>query len=125
LYLFSLNASNPANPVLTISADLPPFAQTLYLRGAMNNWGTSDPLIYVGAGVYRAAMFVSAATHNFKVAQDNWALQYGSGQTTNVDEPIQMYQNAGDAAINIPDDGQYQFLFDTSGETATMTISAQ
>jgi pullulanase len=125
LYLFSLNASNPANPVLTISADLPPFAQTLYLRGAMNNWGTSDPLTYVGAGVYRAAMFVSAATHNFKVAQDNWALQYGSGQTTNVDEPMQMYQNASDAAINILQDGQYQFLFNLSGETATMTISAQ
>jgi pullulanase len=124
-YLFSLDASNPANPALTISADLPPFAQTLYLRGAMNSWGTNTPFSYAGAGVYRASIVVSAATYHFKVADDGWALQFGAGQNTNVGEPLPMYQNAGDAAVNILQDGQYQFRFDMSGEPATMTILAQ
>ncbi len=55
--------------------DVVPYGDTtVYLRGGMNDWGTSDAMVYKGDGVYEVAVELTAeTTYEFKVASEDWS----------------------------------------------------
>ena len=74
-YRFRLDANDSAAPVLTvIDLGTAPFGDTaIYARGAFNEWGTGNPLHYVGGGAYQGVVAVEAGEPAFKVASEDWA----------------------------------------------------
>lgn len=123
-YAFRLDASNPANPALTIYADVSPLAETLYLRGSMNDWGTANPMTYEGLGVYAADVETPAGPAYFKAAVENWSLNYGSGNQFGLQTWFPVYENGGDSVINVDAAGTYRYRLDTSTTPAQMQVEA-
>ena len=75
-FRFRLDASDTAAPVLkVIDLATAPFGETvIFARGAFNEWGTGNPLHYVGAGVYQGVVTVDEAGEPaFKVASEDWS----------------------------------------------------
>ena len=131
-YTFELDASNDANPVLSISNEDPdaipaPYGNTaIYLRGIMGDWGTSRPMTYEGAGVYAISTFVSAGTYEFKVAEANWSSpNLGSnGGSINVGESISLTQGAGNVQLTVSQSQTLRFEIDAS-DTSSPVILVQ
>lgn len=73
-YLFSLDARDSESPILTITNG-DTFAGTdIFIRGAMNGWGTDNPLVYVGGGKYQAVINIaSEGEYAFKIASADWS----------------------------------------------------
>ena len=57
--------------------DIAPLTETYYLRGAMNSWGVTTPLEYLGQGRYQAKISLTAKTYDFKFANQGWSSGYG------------------------------------------------
>ena len=71
-YLFTLDAATDA-PTLWV-APFRPFGNTeAFVRGGMNGWGTTHPLIFKGAAGYAATVELDAQSYEFKVASEDWA----------------------------------------------------
>jgi pullulanase len=129
-YTFELDASNDANPVLTISNEDPdaipaPYGNTaIYLRGIMGDWGTSRPMTYEGAGVYAISTFVSAGTYEFKVAEANWSSpNLGSnGGSINVGESISLTQGAGNVQLTVSQSQTLRFEIDASDTSSPIIL---
>ncbi|QJR82932.1 DUF3372 domain-containing protein [Alteromonas pelagimontana] len=67
--------------------DVVPFGDTaVFLRGDMNEWGTLNPMIYQGGGVYQVSLKMTAGTeYEFKVASDDYtAVNFGAPDSANV-----------------------------------------
>jgi hypothetical protein len=121
-YDLTLNVNNPNAPVLTISDGDAPFGE-LFVRGAMNSWGTSAPMTYAGFGEYTATLSLSAESFNFKVANEGWDSQFGAGAEVAVDESVAIYQNGDDGILIIPQDGLYEFTLDVFAEPKTIEVN--
>ncbi|BBO27638.1 pullulanase [Alteromonas sp. I4] len=72
-YVFIVDVSDKAEPVLKVFNAQFFGATPVYLRGGMNGWGTADELVYQGAGVYSVDITVSGGATEFKVASEDWA----------------------------------------------------
>jgi glycosidase len=83
-----------ASTITTLSAFAvfpPPPPPEWYVRGAMNGWGTSDPMYDDGThgdtsandGIFTAQITIaSASRYEFKVATEDWSVSYpGSGNS--------------------------------------------
>ncbi|MDY6976401.1 MAG: pullulanase-type alpha-1,6-glucosidase [Pseudomonadota bacterium] len=131
-YTFELDAANDANPTLTITTQDPnavpaPYGETtIYVRGVMGDWGTSRPMVYEGAGVYSISFNVSAGTHEFKVAEDNWSSpNLGSnGGTINVGESLTLQQGAGNIRLTVSQSQTLRFVVDAT-DTGAPVISVE
>jgi pullulanase len=121
-YDLTLDVNNPNAPVLNISDGDAPFGE-LFVRGAMNSWGTSDPMIYEGFGEYTATLSLSAESFNFKVANEGWDSQFGAGTEVAVEESVTIYQNGDDGILIIPQDGFYEFTLDVFSEPKTIQVN--
>ncbi|WP_018984151.1 pullulanase-type alpha-1,6-glucosidase [Salinimonas chungwhensis] len=121
-YIVSLDASNPASPILTIAEDVPPIAETLYLRGTMNSWGTAHPMQYVGMGIYTADVAQTAGTTYFKVATQSWSINFGASNQNTLGYWFPMYENGGDSAIDIDVAETYRYWFDATAVPAQMKV---
>ncbi|MCH8536413.1 MAG: DUF3372 domain-containing protein [Alkalimonas sp.] len=127
-YVFSLDARNTEAPVLTV-AEQQPYANTIYLRGEMSDWGTGVPFSYIGNDQYSVTIALEARGYNFKFADADWgAINYGAGDdggTVNLGEAKTLAYNGGDLNISIPADGDYTFVVDaTEPEAPTITVLA-
>ncbi|MFT4924095.1 MAG: hypothetical protein ACI8WB_000173 [Phenylobacterium sp.] len=74
-YRFTLDASVPEAPILTVSNAIPYGDKTLYLKGEMNEWGgelEGFDLTYAD-NHYTLISTVAAGTHQFKIADADWS----------------------------------------------------
>ncbi|MDN3641026.1 DUF3372 domain-containing protein [Simiduia curdlanivorans] len=71
-YRFSVNVTTPGAPVLTISRDLPSYANTLYLKGGMNGWADVDAMTYLGDNLYSLVLTLAQGDQGFKIADTSW-----------------------------------------------------
>ena len=64
-----------APPVLASDDAAPaPFGgSTLYVRGAMNDWGLTDPMTYVGNYTYKATVALPPGAVEHKLADQSWS----------------------------------------------------
>ncbi len=128
-YTFVFDASNLAEPTLSIfSAEM--FGATpVYIRGDMNGWGEVDLLNYDGASSYSVEINLSAGDYGFKVASADWStVNLGAPADTNVvtlDSPLLLVQDSQDnLSITITEDGDY--IVTVAGpnpQTPTISIS--
>lgn len=89
-----------------------------YLRGDMNGWGTSLPLVYDAATDTASVVLFIAASQGFKVADSNWANQFGSKNGSIV------ANDGGSGNINVAEDGNYKVVvsgMSTGEKTLTIT----
>lgn len=122
-FVFSVDATDPAAPVLTISNEEPYQGTTVYLRGSMNDWGTTDAMTYDGDGIYYAEFNLTAGEYAFKAASEDWeTVNLGTGAEINVGEYATAMQGGDDITVNIETDGDYVFTLDAS-DTAAPQIS--
>lgn len=102
-YVFTLDASNPDNPVLTVSNDVAPYAGIpLYLRGFDAVWDPVRPMTYFGNGYYALDILATAnddMTYNkyFKVASEAWANPNSGGAVVALDGGFVPTQTVDDA----------------------------
>ncbi|MEI8664096.1 DUF3372 domain-containing protein [Pseudoalteromonas sp. B28] len=117
-YVFSLDASNPENPTLTLYNEEPFVGTAIYVRGTLNDWGVTDELSYKGKGIYTFTKILSAASYEFKVASEDWStVDYGSAEgdaSVMVGTAEQLSVAGANMTINIAEEGEYQFIFDAS-----------
>lgn len=72
-YKFVLDTTTPEAPVLTVSTAVPYGNNELYLKGTMNGWSQVEGFGFGYAdNHYTLATLLDAATHEFKIAPDDW-----------------------------------------------------
>jgi pullulanase len=125
-YVFSFNANDKENPTLKIYNE-EPFASTpVFVRGSLNDWGTSDELIYQGKGIYTFTKMLSAASYEFKIASEDWSrVDYGSADadiSTTLGKAKRLAIGGTNMMIDIANDGEYQFIVDAS-DLSAVTLS--
>ena len=120
-YLFTVDASDPQAPVLTVENEEPYAGTEVYLRGGFNGWGTDTPLIYQGSRQYQVAMSLTAGSYEFKVASEDWAtVNLGAISGADADKQVMVGATTYLAATNdnlvltIEEDGDYVFVLDAT-----------
>ncbi|QLJ08524.1 alpha-1,6-glucosidase domain-containing protein [Pseudoalteromonas sp. JSTW] len=127
IYVFSFDATDIENPVLKVYNEEPFVGTSIYVRGNLNDWSTSDELMYQGKGVYTFTKQLIAGSYEFKVASEDWkTVDYGSGESSavvTVGTEKLLAVKGTNMTIDIARDGQYQFVFDASNlEEPLMTV---
>ncbi|MBY5991728.1 pullulanase-type alpha-1,6-glucosidase [Ferrimonas balearica] len=117
-YVFSLDASDAENPILTVFNEEPFVGTPVYLRGSLNGWSTDNELAYLGGGIYRVDVALSAGDYEFKVASEDWStVDYGSGEAdpTVTEGQEELLAVAGaNMLFTAAVDTTYAFIFDAS-----------
>ncbi|NDV92704.1 DUF3372 domain-containing protein [Alteromonas sp. 345S023] len=129
-YLFTLDASDSEAPVLRVENEEPYVGTTLFLRGAMNEWGTEDAFTYLGGRVYSFARDLVPGTYEFKVASEDWdTVNFGAISSDDADTNIGAGETKAVARSNdnlvltIDTADRYVFVFDVSdSEAATLGV---
>lgn len=119
-YVFSLDASDISNPMLTVVNEEPYVGNPIFIRGGMNGWGTGDELVYQGGRIYTKAIDLDAQAYEFKVANDGWSMpNLGGASADDIDTVVTLGENqnlveGGDnLKLSITEAGSYVFIFDT------------
>ena len=117
-YLFTLDASNTASPVLTVKNEEPFVGTNVFVRGDMNGWSEDNPLTYLGRGIYQATITLTASTPNFKIASADWStVNMGAPADDNeiTEGEIQPLLSGSNDNFNMAfEAGNYTFRFDAS-----------
>jgi len=124
-YTFLLDASDSAAQSVSLFKSLM-FGETeVYLRGGMNGWGTDNPFVYQGNGVYSVTLDVTAGDYQFKFASSDWStINLGVGETAlvPVGRSVNTLQGSNNnLSITIETDGAYTFSV-TGPDVAAPTI---
>jgi pullulanase len=118
-YLFRVEASDAANPVLTISK-APPYGVDIFVRGFNGDWSDSgsNRLEFVGQDRYRTVLNLSdpavTANRTFKIASSDWAtVNCGTGEPTaspGAAYVLNCASDSGDVELVTNQAGLYAFL---------------
>jgi len=119
-YLFSLDATNPMAPKLTVEKT--PFNADLFVRGVGTDWSDSagNKMTYLGGGQYRLrrAATAGADPDGFKIADSTWGVvDCGSGTGLNIGQPLTLVCNGpgnGNIGVTWPATGTYTFSLDAT-----------
>lgn len=104
--------------------DVVPYGDTeFYVRGGMNGWGEVDAFEYLGDGIYRASVAITAGDYEFKVASGDWSTVNNgapSGDTlvTEGEDKTLVPGSNDNLSISIATDGTYLFTLDASDTSA-------
>ena len=98
-----------------------PVPQDLYVRGGFNGWGTDNPLVYKGNGVYEAQITISPGNHGFKVGSGDWSAEWVIERSTSVaaDTSYAMATRPGpENTLFVRQSAPYRFSVDVSDRAA-------
>lgn len=123
-FQFSFDATNPEEPVLTVTSVLYP--RTMYVKGSLNEWSNTTPMVYQGDSIYTIDYALEAADYEFKVADANWTedTNFGAAEGDEVlmlGEPKSLVFGEGIAmniTMTIAEAGNYRFTLDASEPSA-------
>jgi pullulanase len=83
-------------------------AGALYLRGSLNDWGTSQPMPALAPRHHVLEVEVAAGRHEFKFASADWkAVDLGADETG----PGLAF-SGGNLVLEVPSPGRYRFELD-------------
>ena len=91
------------------------FGVDTFVRGSFNDWGNPLPaepskLINFGGNVYQAEFEIDAGTHNFKIADAGWTVDYGNtGGPVVLDVPKLLVETAPNLFADFSENGCYNF----------------
>jgi pullulanase len=117
-YVFSFDASDKESPTLKVYNEEPFVGTPVFVRGSLNEWGTSDELMYQGKGIYTFTKTLSAGSYEFKIASEDWStVDFGSGESdamVTIAKAKLLAAKGANMMMDIASDGDYQFVFDAS-----------
>ncbi len=110
-----------------LSAQPPYGDKTVYLRGSMNDWDTSQPLDYVGNDIYRAEVELVTGVYDFKLADESFDVaNIGGGFTVSAGQSATLTNGGNNLTLNVISDGAYTFEIDASdADSPVLTISSE
>jgi pullulanase len=115
-YIFSLDATDKDNPVLTVYNEEPFVGTTVFVRGTLNGWSEDDPLTYIGGSKYQLNRSLAAGDYEFKIASADWStVDFGSGEATNdvtIGQAKLLAVSGDNMTMNIAEDAEYSFIVD-------------
>lgn len=121
-YVFTLDASVPTAPVLTVTEYVPFAATKVYVRGGMNGWGEVDQLSYDGASSYSVTLDLAAGDYEFKVASADWStVDFGGGadgQNVTLATDKVLARSGSNLKLNLAAAGRYRFSFNATDTAA-------
>jgi pullulanase len=125
IYTFSIDASDTAVPVVTVSHDTQPYTATpLYIRGFDGDWGTTNEMTYYGNGYYGLVLPFTSDTQ-FKIASSDWSTANLGGSGNVINEELALTYNDGDLLLTGLSPTNLQFILkvnDDSTHDATATV---
>lgn len=107
------------------------FGETpVFLRGAMNGWGTDDELVYDGSGSYSVDIDVTGSVDAtaFKVASDDWSTvnlgaEDADSASVVLGEPEGLFTTNDNLTIDVAADGTYRFtVTGPDGNAPSITV---
>lgn len=121
-YVFSVDATEPSAPVLTIVNEEPFVGTPIFLRGSMNGWTIDDELSYLGGRMYSISVELAPGDYQFKVASEDWAtVNFGGVSGAPADREVNIggetllgQADDNNLQISITEQGQYDFILDVS-----------
>ncbi len=130
-YKFTMDATDPQAPVITVSEELPFGATAMYVKGTMNEWSNAQEMVYDGGNLYSSEYMLEATTYEFKVADADWTEATNFGAATG-DEALELDVTkslvfgegiAQNITLTIVTEGTYKFTLDATDVMApTVTV---
>lgn len=124
-YVFSLDANNKENPLAMLQPEnrLP---KSLYVRGVNGDWGASFPLTYRGENLYEADLDLSFGAQNFKIASEDWSVEYTVARAINLFEKVEMTPGGGkgNTTFTLNTDTSVNFIFDANSANPTLILKS-
>lgn len=124
-YLFTIDATDSEAPVLLVENEEPYVGTPVYLRGAMNGWGTDEEFVYQGGRIYTFARNIDAGSYEFKVASEDWStVNFGALTGNDADRILTPGQTLSVAAtndnlvLNVESADRYVFVFNVTDVNA-------
>ena len=124
-YLFTIDATDSEAPVLLVENEEPYVGTPVYLRGAMNGWGTDEEFVYQGGRIYTFARDIDAGSYEFKVASEDWStVNFGALTGDDADRILTPGQTLSVAAtndnlvLNVESADRYVFVFNVTDVNA-------
>jgi pullulanase-type alpha-1,6-glucosidase len=115
-YIFVFDTLDLSAPKVRVFAEEFFGANTVFVRGSLNGWGETDPLVYQGDGVYSVDIDLTGSDVEFKVATADWAavnLGAFSEADAGIDLGTLKHLNqdggSGNLTITAPEAGSYEF----------------
>lgn len=130
-YRFTLLATTPDTPTLTIMPDDPsvipaPYGNhQLYLRGSLNGWGTTMPLAYIGGGIYEGLLNLPDGSHQIKIADADWGANGGPNlggawQITSGDTVALQPGSNDNLTLTLPYSGNVRVTLNANNQSAPL-----
>ena len=125
-YAFTLDATDPAAPIITVTQVLPFGATVMYVKGTMNEWSNAQEMVYEGNNLYSSEYVLEATSYEFKVADADWSELTNFGAATG-DEALELNTAknlvfgegiAQNITLVIGTAGTYKFALDGSDPAA-------
>ncbi len=119
VYIFDLNAKDKEAKtvrVWKVVSEKPAGDTTIYIRGDMNEWGTTDAFTYVDSGIYTADLTLDAGTYGFKIASDDWStINRGAGpiELEADQRTVSLSNNGANMSLTIDTAGDYTFTLNS------------
>ena len=128
-YVFEVDATDPAAPILTVSKETLPYAGVAaHLRGFNGDWGTPYSFTYYGAGYYGLDLKATSSTL-FKIADASWgSLNFGMDYTWHkgtFGNTAALTNSGADINLNVSADTDLRMIMqvtDDSSNAATLQV---
>lgn len=122
-YVFTLDATVPTAPVLTVSEYVPYGSTKVYLRGSLNGWSEANQFAYVGGNSYEVTLALAAGDYEFKVASADWStVDFGAAAGEGVEVTLAVNKLLGRSGANLKmslaQAGNYKFRVDATDVVA-------
>ncbi len=91
------------------------FGTPVYVRGSFNNWAALPETQFInnGDGSYTTRFEMTAGNYIYKIATEDWAVEYSDDSTTTVIGQVQPLPRSvggsGNTEIHVPEDGCYSW----------------
>lgn len=108
------NLSRTGDPLASIGS------VPMFVRGTMNNWGTTAPLTQAGT-IWAAEMELAAGHYIFKLGSEDWAtVDLGSpdGSKIPADSSANLRPGGANITVDIPEAGLWRFILDATDKAA-------
>jgi len=106
---------------------LPPYGeQAIFVRGSMNDWDTTDEMVYRGSEQYSVEITLAVGDYEFKVANEGFdSVNIGGGFNVSIGTPSTLTNFANNLSVTIAQEALYEFALDaTDPDSPVLTISS-
>ncbi|MBB3167302.1 alpha-1,6-glucosidase domain-containing protein [Simiduia aestuariiviva] len=125
-YVFTLDTRDAVNPQLhLVQANRLP--SPMYLKGSMNGWSNVDALTELGDNRYQIAVPLSAGGYEFKIANDNWSVEFTADGSVQLLQPRALVPGAGkgNSTLQLQGGGTVMFTLDANFAEPLLTVRVQ